>query len=182
MAAIEFAIVAIIFFLIVFGILEFARVMYMFNTLPEVTRRAAHAAANISFKDETNLNLARKRAVLNEANGSLPFGMPITYQNVQIAYLYLPAKAIELAPVPSASMPDCPAQNRANCMKDPNAANCIRAVQVSICKTGTSGSTCESVPYQSIFPVVQLSLKLPKALTIVSSETLGYRAGDNSCS
>ena len=45
--AVEFAITSIFFFLLVFGILELARIMYVFNTLQEVTRRAAAAAVNV---------------------------------------------------------------------------------------------------------------------------------------
>jgi hypothetical protein len=180
-AAVEFAIVAFLFFLMVFGIIEFARVMYMFNALPEVTRRAARAAANISFTNGDALELARKRAVFDEIKGALPVGSPITYRNIRIEYLYLPAKASELMLVPLGSMPHCPTQNRTICMNDPNSPSCIRAVQVSVCDTATDGNNCTPVPYQSVFPFIPLSLSLPKALTIVSAETLGYRAGDDSC-
>jgi hypothetical protein len=115
-AAIEFALVVSAFLILMFGIMELARVMYMFNTLADVTRSTARAAANISFNDQTQLDLARKRAVFDEANGVLPFGAPITYQNIRIEYLYLPSKSYELLPIPAGSMPSCPARNRLNCM------------------------------------------------------------------
>jgi len=180
-SAVEFAVVAFWFFLIVFGIIEFARAMYMFNTLPEVTRRVARAAANISFTDGDALDLARKRGIFNETTGAMPAGSPVTYKNIRIEYLYLPPKASELAPIPPGAMPHCPTQNRTICMNDPNSASCIRAVQVSVCDTAADGSACTAVPYKSMFSFVPLSLSLPKALTIVSAETLGYRAGDNTC-
>ena len=41
-AAVEFALVVIIFLTLLFGIIELARSMYVFNTLKEVTRRAAN--------------------------------------------------------------------------------------------------------------------------------------------
>jgi hypothetical protein len=177
-AAVEFALVACVFFLIVFGIMEVVRVTYLYNTLAEVTRSAAHAAANISFKDGDALDLARKRAVFDQTNGVLPFGNPITYQNIRIEYLYLPAKTSELKPI-TGSMPNCPAENRANCLNDPNSMSCIRAVQASICKEGASGNTCTPVTNQPLFSLVYLPVSLPKALTIVSAETLGYKSGDN---
>ena len=180
-AAIEFALVAMVFFLIVFGIIEFARAMYMFNTLPEVTRRAAHAAAGISFADGEALDLARKRAVFNESKGTLLLGEPITYQNIRIEYLYLPAKTSELQPVPAGAMPHCPTQNRINCASDPNGISCIRAVQVSICNTGGNGDACTAVTYRPLIPLIHLPLKLPISLTIVGADTLGYRAGDAPC-
>ncbi|UUZ47579.1 pilus assembly protein [Massilia sp. B-10] len=39
--AVEFSLTALLFFTLIFGALEFARVMYIHNTLQEVTRRAA---------------------------------------------------------------------------------------------------------------------------------------------
>lgn len=41
--AVELAIVVLVFFTIIFGVVELARLMYVFNTLQEVTRRAARA-------------------------------------------------------------------------------------------------------------------------------------------
>jgi hypothetical protein len=180
-AAVEFALLAVLFFLIVLGIIELARVMYMYNTLPEVTRRVAREAANISFIDGSALNSARKRAVFAETTGALPFGSPVTFENIRLEWLYLPVNMSELKPIPTGSMPSCPARNRVNCMKDPNAANCIRAVQASICKDGQNGATCTPVDYQPLIPLINLPVKLPTALTIVSAETLGYKTGDVPC-
>ncbi|MDT1883665.1 pilus assembly protein, partial [Acinetobacter baumannii] len=50
-AAMEFSLVAIVFFLMFFGMLELTRAMYIVNTLQEVTRRAAALAANSDFSD-----------------------------------------------------------------------------------------------------------------------------------
>jgi hypothetical protein len=174
-AAVEFALVAIMFFLIVFGIIEFSRAMYMFNTFSEVTRRAARSAANISFTDQDALDLARKRAVLDEAKGLLPLGSPVTYKNVRIEYLYLPKNAISLQIISTGNMPDSVVTNRANCMSDPNGQNCIRAVQARICQETSNTGNCTAVTFQSIISLFTLPLKLPHSLTIVSAETLGYK-------
>ena len=40
-AAVEFALVALLFFTLLFGILEFGRMLYLYNTVQEVSRRAA---------------------------------------------------------------------------------------------------------------------------------------------
>lgn len=180
-AAVEFSLVAILFFLIVLGIIEIARAMYLYNTLAEVTRRAAHAAANISFTNGPALDLARKRAVFDEVKGALPFGSPITYRNIRIGYLYLPKGVSELRAIPQGSMPTCPAANRFNCMDNPNGANCIRAVQASVCTEETATDTCTPVDYKSLFPLINLPMTLPTSLTIVSAETLGYKKGDVPC-
>lgn len=179
-AAVEFALVVGMFLLLVFGIMEFARLMYMFNTLAEVTRSAARAATNLSFTDTDALNLARKQAVLNEQTGVLPFGSPVTWQQVRIEYLYLGPKGggLELQLIPTGSMPGSPAQNKVNCMTDPNGTNCIRAVQARICREGTAAGACTAIPYQPIMPLINLQIALPISLTIVNAETLGYRTGD----
>ncbi len=44
-AMVEFAIVAWVFFLLLFGVIEFARLLFTFNTLTEVARRGARVAA-----------------------------------------------------------------------------------------------------------------------------------------
>ncbi len=183
-AAVEFALVVILFLICIFGILEIARAMYMFNTLAEVTRRAASAASHTSFRDDAALELVRKRAVLDEASGRLPFGAPITYQNVRIEYLKLRAKWPELEIItPKSALPTCPARNRLNCMKDPNSATetCIRAVQARICQEGAGEGPCTPVQYQTIFPLISLPLTLPTSLTTVTAETLGYKSGDLPC-
>jgi hypothetical protein len=180
-AAVEFALVVSLFLLFLYGIIEFARLMYMYNTLTEVTRSAARAATNIAFTDGGALDSARKRAVLNPKNGVLPFGTPITSQHVRIEYLYLGPKGsgLELQIVPTGSMPASPAQNRVNCMANPAGISCIRAVQARICLEGTAAGACTPVPYETIMPLVRLPVRLPTSVTIVRAETLGYRTGDN---
>jgi hypothetical protein len=180
-AAVEFAVVALVFFTVVLGIIEFARVMYMYNTLAEVTRSVARDAANLSFTDGNGLTLARKHAVFDEAGGKLPFGSPITAENIRIEYLYLPAKADRLELIPDGTMPSCPAKNRLNCMLDPNSASCIRAVQARIFQEGQGGDKCTPVPYEPLISLIDLPLKLPTSVTIVHAETLGYKAGDLPC-
>lgn len=173
--AIEFAVVVTVFLIVVFGILEIARAMYMFNTLAEVTRRAANAAARTPFDKQDKVDLERKRAVFDEASGTLPWGTPITYRNVRIEYLYLPKSSVALTPVPS--LPSCPVANRHNCLTNPNGANCIRAVKASICKEGEGD--CEPVDYVPFFPFAPpLPLVLPRSVTIVPAGTFGYRTGD----
>jgi Flp pilus assembly pilin Flp len=182
-AAVEFALLVIAFLIVLFGILEVARVMYMFNTLAEVTRSAARGAANTSFKDTGGLDLVRKRAVFNETTGELPFGSPINYRHVRFEYLSLRANSYTLETIPEALLPSCPAKNRLICMNDPNGpnTNCIRAVRASICAEGQAEGACTAVEYKTIFPFIPMPLTLPTSVTIVTAESLGYRAGDLPC-
>ena len=179
-AAVEFSLVVGMFLVLVFGIIELARLMYMYNTLTEVTRATARAATNIAFTDNDALNLARRRAVFNEETGVLPFGSPITWQHIRIEYLYLASTggSQELQPIPPGSMPPSPAQNRVNCMADPTGISCVRALQVRICREGNAAGACTPVTYQTLMPLISLPLPLPTSLTVVTAETLGYQTGD----
>lgn len=175
-AAVEFALLAIIFFSLVFGVLELARVIYMFNILQEVTRRAATMAANSSFDADT-LDTIRTRALFSDTNGTLIFGAPVTAAHLRIDYMSVSRDGSTGAVTPQAvaTMPASPAQNYANCVANPYDAGCIRLVRVRICLPG-GADDCTAVPYQMQFPLIDLSgLTLPRAETIVPAHTLGHR-------
>lgn len=185
-AAIEFALVAIIFLLLIFGIIELARIFYMYNTLADATRTAARAAANISWEDSDALDRAKQRAIFRDSEGTLAFGAPITDKHILIDYLYLtrPAGPVVMSPVPSNLMPACPGRNRHNCLTAPYGDTagageaCIRLVRARICKPNTA---CEPVPYQSLLSFIGFNVALPTSTTVVSAETLGYKPGDPVC-
>lgn len=184
--AVEFAFVAMAFFLLIFGIIELARIFYMYNTLADATRTAARAAANISWADDDALDNARRRAIFRDTEGTLAFGEPITDQHILIDYLYLtrPAGPIVMSPVPANLMPSCPGRNRHNCLTAPYGDTagageaCIRLVRARICRPGTA---CEPVPYQTLLSFIGFDLTLPTSTTVVSAESLGYRPGDAVC-
>jgi Flp pilus assembly protein TadG len=187
-AAVEFVLVAMVFFTIVFGVMEIARIMYMYNTLAEVTRSAARAAANIDWRNTTDLDLAKQHAIFQNAPGVLPFGAPITDKHIRIDYLYLKqgtTTTYEL--VPAGLMPINPARNRHNCVANPYGSAtsastiCVRLVRARICKPEVDPD-CEAVDYQMMFPLLDFGIQLPTSPTIVSAETLGYHAGDPVCS
>lgn len=180
--AVEFSLMAIVFFTFIFGIMELARVIYMYNTLAEVTRTAARAVSNIDFHDTAALNRALQHAIFRSTPGELVIGKPITDQNIRIDYMYLDKQSdgrIQMKQIATTSLPACPAQNRHNCLENPYSSSCIRLVRVRVCTTGSDA--CDRVPYQAIFPLVPLNLSLPNSTTIVSAETLGYSAGDPLC-
>lgn len=185
-AAVEFALVVGLFFLFLFAMLEVARALYLWNTVQEVTRRAARAAAVGDFSDAGAMQQLRQQAVFRDAPGRLVLGGAIDDSYVRIDYLSLPAPAAKPAPV--GVMPACPARNRVNCINDPHGSSCIRFVRASLCRpadaNGGTGS-CEPVPYRTIVPMVDMLLPagatLPTAATTVVAESLGYRPGVASC-
>jgi Flp pilus assembly protein TadG len=176
-ASVEFAIVAGVFCLFMFGVMELSRAIYVINTLPEVTRRAAVAAANVQ-PNEAALAPVRAQAVFRDAAGTLLLGDPVTDQHVRIDYLALLRGADgSLTPtvIPSASLPATPARNRVNCTIDANAINCIKLVRARICAP-TGDGDCPPVTYQTLFSMIELPIQLPASATIVPAQSLGYTA------
>jgi len=177
-AAVEFALVVLTFLMLVFGILELARAMYICNTLQEVTRRAAAMAANTNFSDGAALQRVREYGVLRNSPGFLAFADPVTDAHVRIDYMAIVAGETGLAMeyIPTGSRPANPAENRLTCMTNPNDARCIRLVRVRICMPG-EGDKCDSVPYRTIVSLIPIPFPLPQSITIVNAETLGMLPG-----
>lgn len=179
---IEFALIAVVFFIFVFGIIELARIVYMYNTLAEATRNAAKAASNVSFNDTAALDRVRQQAIFRSTPGGLIAGSPITDANIRIDYMSLEKQGtgtLLMSPIATASLPACPSRNRYNCLANPYGSSCIRLVRVRVCREGNAN--CDPVPYEPLFPLISLGVSLPNSTTIVSAESLGYRAGDPLC-
>ncbi|MEF9926974.1 MAG: TadE/TadG family type IV pilus assembly protein [Massilia sp.] len=174
-AAVEFAVVAVVFFMLFFGIVDIIRALYICNILQEVTRRATALAVNSDFSDATAMLNVRTHAVFRTTRGALLFADPITDDYVKIDYLHIPATS---DPVPiGTGMPASPRQNRINCTSNPNAANCIQLVRVRICLPGSASGVCDPVSYQTLTSFVPFSFGLPTATTIARAETLGMPPG-----
>ncbi|MFP5392691.1 MAG: TadE/TadG family type IV pilus assembly protein [Gammaproteobacteria bacterium] len=180
--AVEFALVLMLFMLLVFGAIELARLIYLFNTAAEVTRRAAQNAAVTDFRYGGRLREVAQRAVFRTSPGELPFGAPVTDRHVVIDYLALTRNgsgALTMTPIPKSAMPSCPARNRQVCSLDPNDASCIRFVRARICQPGAQD--CGAVPYQTLVPLVRLPLNVPASTTIVPAQSLGFTLGSSPC-
>jgi hypothetical protein len=177
-AAVEFALVALIFFLVFFGVVEVARAMYVCNTLQEVTRRAASLAATANFSSATAMQAVREQAIFRTSPGFLVFAEPIADGNVKIDYMWIQRNgtSMTMLPIPSASLPASPAENYANCLNDPYSQSCIRLVRARICQAD-GGQSCTPVTYRTMVSLIPLPFSLPPSATIVNAETLGMPAG-----
>ncbi|NRR31829.1 pilus assembly protein [Oxalobacteraceae bacterium] len=180
-AAVEFALLSLMIFTLLFGIIEVARALYMWNTLQEVTRRAARGAAMIYPTDTAALNTVRQNAIFRADAGLLALGAPVTDAHIRIDYLALSRDSADnLTAVPlNGTLPNCAARNRVNCMSDPFGANCIRLVRVRLCQP--EGVGCEPIPYQPLLPFTLQGFNLPSALSVVKAESLGYEPGSPIC-
>ncbi|CAN7443595.1 TadE family protein [Massilia sp. LjRoot122] len=170
-AAVEFSLLAIIFFSLVFGIIETARLLYVFNTLQEVTRRAAAAAVKVYPTDTTGTDAVRQHAIFRDGPGELVLAPPITHEHIRLDYL-----RFDLSVIPPGSWPADAAANRRLCMINPRAATCIRFVQARVCDTAETGE-CDAVRSQMLLPLIDLRVPLHRATTIAPVESFGYVQG-----
>lgn len=181
---VEFALLILLFFTLVFGIIELARIQYLWNTLQEVTRSAASMAAVTKFNDAAAKAALRQKAIFRDSAGGLMFGSPVTDEHLRIDYLAVTKDSsggLSLTPIADSALPSCIAANRAICGGDPYNASCVRYVRVRICDPADS-SSCSAVQYKpltSLLPITFLSL--PTSTTIVRTESLGYSPSAAQC-
>lgn len=169
-AAVEFALLAVIFFSLVFGIIETARLLFVYNTLQEVTRRGAAAAVK-TYPTDTSTAAVRQHAIFRNSPGELMLAPPITDQHIRLSYL-----TFDLSVIPQGSWPADAGENRRVCMMNSRAPDCIRFVQVQVCDTADS-SACNAVTAQMVLPLIDLRVQLHRATTIAPVESFGYVPG-----
>jgi hypothetical protein len=172
MAAVEFALTAMFFFIFVFGVIELARALYMWGTMVEVTRRAARGAAYADFSDPAMLDTVRNKAMLADLTGGLPLRGNVSPSNLAIDYLNGSLQRVD-------PLPACPEENIINCNTDPDGASCIRFVRVRLC-VESAGATCTRVNYDPLisanfFPGAPL--QYPTFATVTPAATLGHQPG-----
>ena len=93
-AMVEFAIIALVFFTVVFGLIESARLFFTLNTLTEMSRRGARLAT-VCPPDDAKITKAllfnNPTSGSTATSGILPF---ITSSNVRVLYLDKTGSAI----------------------------------------------------------------------------------------
>lgn len=179
---VEMALVAVLFFTLLFGIVELGRAMYLWNTAQQITRQAARDAIVTDFTDATAMNAVRQNAIFRTTAGSLVAGAEITDASIRISYYSLDSDEQTTHEVNTNLT--CPTKVLEECTTDPHGAGCIRFVQVSLCDPANTGS-CDPVKYQ---PMVLASfipgfsnLNLPRATVTMPAESLGFRPSASSC-
>lgn len=81
MSSVEFAIVGAVFFTVLFAVVEFGRLMFVMNTLDEVTRRGARLAAVCPYTSEAT-TYVKNQAMFN---GTIVSGL--TADMIEVDYL-----------------------------------------------------------------------------------------------
>lgn len=165
-AAVEFAIIATVLFIVLFGILEFGRLFYIFNSVQEVTRRAAREAVvrgHTKADQDEAINLALFGA------GSLPAGAIINTSKVKIEYLNR-----AMGPIATP-----PADNIEECLTA--STSCIAFVRVSITDVTYdpmvslfSGIDITSFPFNENPIKIDFRIPIPASTVTMPAESMGY--------
>lgn len=175
-AAVEFALVAMPFILLMFGVMEFGRLLYLWNTVQEVTRNAARQAVVTDFTNTTAIAAIKRSAVFRTTDGPLPAAAELTNARVNIRYL----NAAGDLPSP---MPLSPGDNISACLDSERVAECIRFVEVCV----SVGNTCQPDQSISFIPMISLfsqsgtyssdltGLKIPMSTVRMPAESLGFQ-------
>jgi hypothetical protein len=177
-ATVEFALLAIVFFMVLLGIMEFGRLMYVWNTTQEVTRRAAREAVVRDFSAAETSAIKRESIFQGGTSGTvyLPAGIEITNTTVKIVYLTVDAGGNRVAII-AGNMPADPADNISACSDAGRVfITCIRFVQACI----AVDDTCvNSIPYQPMVLLlanlgIDLAINIPASSVVMPAESLGF--------
>jgi hypothetical protein len=175
-ALVEFAIVACLLFILLFGIFEFGRIFYVINTVQEVTRRAAREAVVNWYTNESDI----KSLALFGGN-TLPAGAEIGSAKIKIEYLNSSGAGLTsgngLAPNIEQNIVACTIDD-----DDEYEYDCIQFVRVSI-EGATyepmiglfSGIEYAGIPFSKDNPFkIDLKIPIPPSTVIMPAESLGY--------
>lgn len=183
-STVEFGIIAMLFFMLFFGIIEFGRFFYLYNTVQEVTRCAARQAVvswmgkNGDWIDAsiggTSIPSIRQQCLFN--HNELVAGWEITEANIRLRALNLGG---------TLASPADSQTNLANCIADPAGSDCIRYVEASVVQVtcngnncqpscDKNGNNCQPIQYQPMFGLIPLRVGIPNSTVTMPAESLGY--------
>lgn len=154
-AIVEFAMISLIFFTLLFGALELARMMYIYNTLQEVTRRAAR---EMTVRWITQEATVKNLALFGSA--TLPGGDTIDSSSIKIEYLAADGNTVTV-------FPSDPSDNLSACGDATRTASCIYSVRVSINPISYS-------PMLSLFSF--LNIAMPGSSVTMHAESMGFES------
>lgn len=156
-ALVEFALIALLFFMMLFAIIEFARAFFVYNTLVEATRRGARIAAVCPVSTDG----------IRQVRESTIFDTPEDGQNTPI--LGLTTADVEVSYYDD-SMVELASESSPITYIDSNDYNDVRFVEVSI-----SSNTVHPL----FIPGIAASFTLPAVRTLLPSESLGRVTSEN---
>lgn len=161
-ATVEFALIATIFFGVLFGIVEFGRGLYLWNSIQEVTRYVAREAVVCWRSDWNAMRDTRGMMGLNV----LPAAPELTNTSISIQ----PLRRADKTVLSGSNLPGSVDENSSNCMK-PDAPgtpqNCIGYVRVTV-----NASFTPLIGTVVWFPLPDIPL--PLSSVVMPAESLGF--------
>ncbi|WP_439862117.1 TadE/TadG family type IV pilus assembly protein [Pseudomonas sp. MBLB4136] len=151
---VEFAIIGLLLFTLLFGVLEMGRLLFTVNALDEVVRRGARLAAVCAIGDQTTV---KQRAIFNDAGDSSASPLIASLQTSDLSLTYLDENGAVVANP-----------------GDPANLSSIRFVQLSV----------EDFPFTLLIPPpLGGAITLPVFRAILPRESLGSDGdgGNTSC-
>lgn len=161
-AAVEFGLIAVIFFGLLFGIVEFGRGFYLWNSVQEVTRYVAREAVVCWRSDWNSMRDARGMMGLQV----LPAAPEFTSANITIE----PLRRADKAVLTGSNLPGNVDENASNCMKPDipgTPQNCIGYVRVRV-----NASFIPLIGTVVWFPLPDIPL--PPSTVVMPAESLGF--------
>lgn len=173
-AAVEFALVASLLLILLFGIAEFGRMFYVFNTVQEVTRHAARMAVVNEASVSSRANI--KNSALFDQK-TMPAGAEVGIENIDIHYL-----TEELVRISESKLPTTGEDNLSACSDPSSNYDCIAFVRVSIIGATYapmvsffSGINITAFPFSEKEPFrVDLRIPIPASTVTMPAESMGY--------
>jgi hypothetical protein len=152
-AMVEFAIIALLFFVLLFGIIEFARAMFTWNTMVEATRRGARVAA-VCPASLTGMNQAKRAAIFDSTpeDGTESL-LGLTANNIIVEYL--DSAMDEITP-----------------LDDDDVAS-LTYDDIAFVRVRISQSDPDDIEHTLIIPGFNKIIKLPPLVTTLPAESLG---------
>jgi hypothetical protein len=178
-AAVEFGLVSFFFFTLLLGIVELGRLMYVWNSVQEVTRRAAREAVVSDFSTTQQVKVQRQAVFYSEDGDNsvlLPGTPEISAASVRLSYLN--ASLTEITTLPAS-----PAENLSFCGDVTLVANCIRYVRAEVCTQSVdeNGVTqCNAINYQPWIGFllgvggIDFNIPIPVSPVVMPAESLGF--------
>jgi len=157
-AMVEFSLIALVFFMILFGIIEFGRAFFTYNTLVEATRRGARVAA-VCPVSAAAINMVKEATIFDATPGDQQTTslLGLTTANVGVTYLQADATTEVTTPLAASS----------------TTYDTIAFVRVQILNLNNSKSI------NLIIPGVSVSFPVPEIITTLPSESLGRISSEN---
>lgn len=166
-SAVEFALLAAIFFSLLFGIIEFSRLFFNINSAQEITR---HAAREQVVRWVSATDAVQRAAMLQPGStGTVyyPGAIDITNDRVQLSFYNTYANALSQTSPINYSGSATAQTNLGNCLI--GNANCIRFVRATL-----SNANGSPVDFNVLAPFMPSNVfPLPDSTVIMPAEALG---------